>query len=88
MSEENNLSEQPGFRLQLTGKTAIVFELENFGPITFNINDLEQSTDLLKQVLNVISPTGTMSVDSYATRREEKTLSKILFKPREKNETE
>jgi hypothetical protein len=40
------------FMLKLTGKTTIIFELEEFNPISIGINDIELSTKLIKFLLD------------------------------------
>jgi hypothetical protein len=37
--------------LKFTGKATLILELEDFGPMTIGINDLELVTDLVKFVI-------------------------------------
>jgi hypothetical protein len=78
-SSDNNTPEEPGLRLQLTGKVALVFELEGYGPMTFNINDINDATNLLKQVLDMLGG-ESFTVNVYSDDEDETTISKILFK--------
>jgi hypothetical protein len=81
MAEDSDTQtpEEPGLRLQLTGKVALVFEIETYGPITMNINDLEQATTLLKTVLDMMD-SNSFTVDAYSNEDEETAIRTILFK--------
>jgi hypothetical protein len=41
-----------GLELRFTGKATILFELEEFNPISIGINDIELSTKLIKFLLD------------------------------------
>lgn len=65
--------------LTFTGKMVIIVELEEFGPMEFTIDDKDMVLDVMKVILGV---SNNFSVNSYS-KRDEKTLKKLLEKPNE-----
>jgi hypothetical protein len=63
------------FKLTFTGKMSILVELEEHGPLQYNINDMDVVLDVLRTVLNATD--NKTPVNSY-NKREEKTLRKLL----------
>lgn len=61
--------------IKFTGKATVIVELEEHGPIQFNINDM----NIVLNVVNVLLINDTTKVDAY-TKAEEKRLTSILNK--------
>ena len=62
-------------KIDLTGKMAVIFELEGWGPMELRVNDKEVTLTVLKTILDL---TGNIStVDSYTTA-EGKRLKKLV----------
>jgi len=63
------------FHLKFTGKVSMIIELEDHGPLIYNINDL----DVLKKIVGILmdATDNTTPVNSY-NKREEAKFRKML----------
>jgi len=62
-------------KLTFTGKMTILIELEEHGPIQYNINDLDVVTNVVRLILKETD--NKTPVNSY-NKREQKTFQKLL----------
>lgn len=62
-------------RLNLTGRMAVIIELEDYGPIQIRVDDQETVREVIRAMLG--GDRGTTSVDSY-TKRTEQRLRQVL----------
>lgn len=62
-------------KLTFTGKMTILIELEEHGPLQYNINDLDTVMDVVRILLKATN--NKTSVNSY-NKREEKQMQKLL----------
>ena len=62
-------------KLQFTGKMTMIIELEDHGPLIYNVNDLQTVSKAVKVILDSID--NTTPVNSY-NEREEAKFKKIL----------
>lgn len=61
--------------LKFTGKMTILIELEEYGPIQYNVNDLLIVSDVMEIILDAAD--NKTSLDSY-NKREQKSMQKLL----------
>ena len=64
-----------GLKLKFTGKMTMIIELEEHGPLIYNINDLTAVSDAVRVILDYTD--NTTPVNSY-NKREEAKFKKIL----------
>ena len=63
------------FHLRFTGKMTMIIELEEHGPLVYNVNDLAVVSKTVKVILDSVD--NTTPVNSY-NKREEGKFRKIL----------
>jgi hypothetical protein len=67
-----------GIRLNFTGKATLIIELEEFGPMTIGINDLDLVTDLVKFIMdNSEDDFNVEPSDDEMTKRYQQVLDEI-----------
>jgi hypothetical protein len=78
--EDVNLEDmnKDGLLLNFTGKATLILELEEFGPMTIGINDLDLVTDLVKFIMdNSEDEFNVEPSDDEMTKRYQQVLDEI-----------
>lgn len=74
LSQTKNMNTNQ-LNINFTGKASVIIELEEYGPLQFNINDI----NIVCELVSVLIAEQSSTVDVYSTT-EEKKLKSILTK--------